>query len=300
MNFSIKQDFNQSNNFLTNGVGSDKTSKRYQPIATSNIIETLTDNGYHVNKIVAPQYRKEENALFNTHLVRLTDLDSLNELKTLKKEVPEILIKNNLNGQASLEIMLGIYRMVCSNGMILGDQFFNYKVAHKGKDFTGRVLNGVIAAHERFNMVKKLISDLKAINLNADELFYYRKDLMSEVIKPMIIESNTKGKVIDVKILSNFNPKRKEDLAHDAWTVFNRYQEYVIRGGIKFEKTIEVKPELKTPSQEMFREVFKENLLAHDLQVKRGTTREVKSINKDKKLNTAIFDHAIKYFNIAA
>lgn len=44
----------------------------------------------------------------------------------------QFVVKNSYDGSSTLQIMLGAYRLVCSNGMIVGKNFFNFSQKHVG------------------------------------------------------------------------------------------------------------------------------------------------------------------------
>ena len=60
-------------------------------------------------------------------------------MKKIKVEVTkedivslQFIVKNSYDGSNSLQISLGAFRLVCSNGMIIGKQFFSYSQRHIG------------------------------------------------------------------------------------------------------------------------------------------------------------------------
>lgn len=45
-----------------------------------------------------------------------------------------LIVKNSYDGSNSLQIILGAFRLVCSNGMIIGKRFFTYSQRHIGSE----------------------------------------------------------------------------------------------------------------------------------------------------------------------
>lgn len=44
----------------------------------------------------------------------------------------QFVVKNSYDGSSTLQIMLGAFRLVCSNGMVVGQSFFNFSQKHVG------------------------------------------------------------------------------------------------------------------------------------------------------------------------
>jgi len=263
----------QTNDYLNNGIGNpNKVSSRYHGIDSNSMIEALQDTGLVIRKIQAPTGRG--NLEFNKHIVRLTTPENIELLnnRSLNIEFPEVVIVNNNNSQGVNQVLLGVYRLVCSNGMILGNSYFESRIRHSSRIIDNTV-EALTAARMQFDRVVDTVNTLKSIQVNKP--MDYREFLEQEVILPMIKSDNER-----LTIRSNFNPQRRDDLSLDAWTILNRYQEYLIKGGIKYTRYID-------------------DQVGH-VKVVNGTTRLVKSKDKEAKLNQLIFNKTLEFFNVAA
>ena len=56
-------------------------------------------------------------------------------------EVPEIILLNSHDGSSSYQMIPGMFRFVCTNGLVCGTSFGEIRVPHKG-DIVGRVIEG--------------------------------------------------------------------------------------------------------------------------------------------------------------
>jgi len=217
---------------------------------------------------------KKKNKPFAKHIVRITHSKYVNRLEG---ERPEIVLENNSAGIGSFKVRLGIFRFICSNGMILGDAFFCKSVVHRGKNFYERVFDAVAEASEHFERVERTIERLKSVELTKDQIMVLRRRIMTQL--EVALE---KGKE-DVEVRLNPNdmarPKRYEDMKNDAWTVINKFQEKVLRGGVRYVK-------------ETFEgEKIKER--------KFNTTRAVKAIDKQIKLNQMVMNLGMEFLQAA-
>lgn len=266
----------ESIDFLLNGARNPKTTTdKFRGVSSQSIIDCYEEAGLVVRDILRPGARNKENLPFNKHIVRLTTPENLEALQNgTKSEIVEIIVVNNNNNRGSISIMMGIFRFICSNGIIAGDKLFNKKVRHDGATMTN-LLNALITAKERMHQVDSVIEKLKSIELCEADRLDFKKMVREKFIVPKLKTGNT----TQVNVTSMLNPVRVEDQRNDAWTTFNRFQEYLIKGGIKYSKLVEVNDELTRTN---------------------GTTREIKGVDSVSKINAAFFDATLEHFNIAA
>lgn len=255
-------------NFL-NALNNPKTtSNKYGTTQTSSVIDIIKDNGFKVRQVLKPNYRKVENAAFNKHALRITKPELMGF-----DDIPEVVFINNNNNRGSAQLLLGIFRMVCMNGMVLGDDIHSQKIRH-GSDFLEELNQGLQVAFKNFDKTKELLSVMKSTHLSNTEISSFKEFLKTEVLYPRLSNKNTQR----IKIDYRFNPLRIEDHGNDLYTVFNRIQEHVIRKGVKYQRIDLVNDELKLVN---------------------STTREVKAIDANVKLNQELMNKTIQYFGIA-
>ena len=61
------------------------------------------------------------------------------------KQVPEIILLNSHDGSSSYQMLPGLFRSVCQNGLICGESFGEVRVPHKG-NVVEKVIEGAQAA----------------------------------------------------------------------------------------------------------------------------------------------------------
>ena len=163
----------------------------------------------------AYEQRNKQNRKVGSHFIRMEHPDfKVTNRKGQTDAVATMNISNSTNGSKPMELDLGAYRQVCSNGAIAHTSYSNARVPHseQGQYSLNEILcdlgirtQGVM---EEFNKLKERdLSPAEAMNLAtqaADARF-------------------GKGHRIDVSQL--LNVVRDEDKGDDVWTVFNRIQE---------------------------------------------------------------------------
>lgn len=158
---------------------------------------------------------KGKNRKVGSHFIRMEHPDfTIKNSKGQAEAVATMSISNSCTGIKPMELDLGAYRQVCSNGLIAHTSYSSKKVPHteKGQYSLQEILCDLgIRTHdvmEEFNKLKeKQLSPKEMMNLAtqaADTRF-------------------GKGHRIDVSQL--LNVVREEDKGEDVWTVFNRIQE---------------------------------------------------------------------------
>lgn len=105
-------------------------SKKYELLQHSTVIFTFRkalENIQHSEKISMIHDGAEMLAVYtikNTQIEIVKD-----DIVSL-----QVVIKNSYNGANTLQMMLGAFRLVCSNGMILGKEFFTFRQKHIGSN----------------------------------------------------------------------------------------------------------------------------------------------------------------------
>ncbi|MBB8619703.1 DUF932 domain-containing protein, partial [Escherichia coli] len=84
------------------------------------------------------------------------------------QEVPEIILLNSHDGSSSYQMIPGIFRFVCTNGLVCGNNFGEIRAPHKG-DIVGQVIEGAYEVLGVFDKVTDNMEAMKEIHLNSDE-----------------------------------------------------------------------------------------------------------------------------------
>lgn len=88
----------------------------------------------------------------------------------------QFVVKNSYNGANALQMMLGAYRLVCTNGMTIGKQFFSYSQKHIGSASgiqIGVIQQKVALLTEQFGKTLPLLQEMSnhALTASSEELF---------------------------------------------------------------------------------------------------------------------------------
>ncbi|MCI4005135.1 DUF945 domain-containing protein, partial [Dickeya dianthicola] len=80
----------------------------------------------------------------------------------------EIVLLNSHDGTSSYQMLAGMFRFVCSNGLVCGDTVADVRVPHKG-DVAGLVIEGAYQVLGGFEQVKESRDLMRGITLDDGE-----------------------------------------------------------------------------------------------------------------------------------
>lgn len=201
-------------------------SSRYTFLPTTDILEILQDEGWVAWKAqqVRARTRSKEHA---KHLIRLRHEDLGTEKFGVGDSFPEMLLINAHNGLGGYTLQGGIFRMVCSNGLVVSEaDFGKVQIRH-----IGFKPEQVQEASRNLVMNSSKIADTIGAWQNIELSDRSRKDFFTDAAK-LRFEDPDEGIIRNIS-----RPRRQEDMKNDLWTCFNVSQENLIRGGFLNETT---------------------------------------------------------------
>ena len=194
-------------------------TEKYDLFESDTIIRNLQEQGFVVRDAIRQKSRHEEDGgvLTSRHLYRLCKKEDFS-----KEEIPELVLVNSHNGSCSLKVYTGFFRLICENGVIAGGEEA-LSIRHMGHTME-EVLASIHGVADNFSNTYGMIDTFKTRLLNGDE------------INQFAIEADKIRPAIGLRKLANpmelVNPRRHEDEGNDLWSVFNRVQENMMKGGL--------------------------------------------------------------------
>jgi len=190
-------------------------SRKYQMIHTKDILEPLDDLGWHCVSAQQRSTRKEEWTDKTYHVLRFR-----NENLRIGDDYLDLVIGNSHNASTSFKIQLGVYRLVCSNGLVVGQNIVSpLSIQHSGLSSVLVSMMAKMYAEMMCRYVEESISQMK--NTLLTESGSKQLALQCAKLKHNEYEVNVNGLLV---------PKRYEDRSTDVWTTFNVIQEHIMAG----------------------------------------------------------------------
>lgn len=202
-----------------------RVSKRYTFIPTSQILTDLDTLGWKVRSITNPRYKSSGKQLHGKHLVRLFNPNIQINAEGDKNFV-EIALYNSSDGTSKFRMEVGIFRMVCSNGLVVKSQDFgSINIRHSGYSFEN-------LKESIDTMVAGLPNVVQKINLFSSRILTSAE--MQKLAQSAYELRNSGRQATEEELQSILAPRRDADKGDNLWVVFNRVQEAVLTGGSTF------------------------------------------------------------------
>ena len=195
-------------------------SQRYAYIPTSTVLTELRKEGFQPFMVTQTRVRDEGKREHTKHMVRLRHASQINA----RSEANEIILLNSHDGTSSYQMLAGMFRFVCSNGLVCGDTVADVRVPHKG-DVAGQVIAGAYEVLHGFDRALESRESMQAITLDAGESEVFARAALSLKYD----DPDKPAPITETQILM---PRRVDDRRPDLWSVFNRTQENLIKGGL--------------------------------------------------------------------
>lgn len=214
-------------------------SERYVQANTATVVSDLDKLGW--KPVQAKQCRQKRNSsgIRSFHMIAFQNpnvkickpiTDSDGNTTEIVDSYPRIILTNSHDGFNSFKFMVGLFRLVCSNGLVVcSDEMVNMSIRHVNYDFeTLRLV--VTNAIEQVPYIVNTMNTMKNTIMSYDD----KKELASAVVKiRKEVDDNEKIDIDEKTITDILMPLRDEDNGDDLWTIFNICQEKLIKGGFK-------------------------------------------------------------------
>lgn len=240
----------------THGPRSD-VSKKYAFVPTTKVLEILSDWNWTPVKVRQSATKDAEKEGYQHHVIRLRQRDAN---PVVQGEVfPEIILKNNHCRSGAFQFCMGLYRLVCSNGLVAGQDFGKFSIPHRG--FAANLVEQAAAqAAATTPLLLTAVTNWQGINLDSFQRMRFAKEAIELKFNP---EEQAYSLAPDMVL----TPRRSADRGTDLWSTFNVVQEHLTKGG----------------------------LYGKDKNGKVRKDRAVNSIDRDLKLNRGLWDLAQRY-----
>jgi uncharacterized protein DUF932 len=240
---------------------SPNVSAKYHFYPTRDIIDALLAENWAVIEAKTASSRSNTPAQYRRHALAFADRDVLKHRNSYD-EIPRIILTNSHDGNAALRMFAGLWRFVCSNGMVVSDGVVqSVRITHSRRTIE-EVVQAAQAFREHTELVGEHINTFKAKILSEAEIREFARCAI--VLRQ---PQNPESVIAPDDILA---VKRADDQGNDLWLTFNRVQEHLLQGGFPIYR--------HTPNGWVER-----------------TARPIKAIDQSRELNTQLWDLAEQF-----
>lgn len=195
-------------------------SQRYAYIPTATVLTELRKEGFQPFMVTQTRTRHEDRRDYTKHMIRLRHASQINA----RGEANEIILLNSHDGTSSYQMLAGMFRFVCSNGLVCGDTVADVRVPHKG-DVAGQVIEGAYQVLHGFDRALESRESMQAITLDEGEAEVFAR-------AALLLKYDDPDKPAPITESQILMPRRFDDRRPDLWSVFNRTQENLTKGGL--------------------------------------------------------------------
>ncbi|MGU7843786.1 DUF932 domain-containing protein [Burkholderia sp. AW33-5] len=196
-------------------------SERYTYIPTIAVLDGLRKEGFEPFFVCQTRVRDEGKREHTKHMIRLRHANQINGA-----EANEIILLNSHDGTSSYQMIAGMFRFVCKNGMVCGETLADVRVPHKG-NIVDNVIQGANDVLDGFDLIREQKEGMQAVTLKPEEQALLAEAALSLKYEP---SADVPAPITPDQLL---RARRIEDRNDDLWTTFNRIQENMIRGGLR-------------------------------------------------------------------
>ncbi len=210
-----------------NHIVSSNLTNKYVHIPTDTIVDDMEKLGWFPYNVKTVKARKK-NAQTAKHLIQFFNPNIVINNEEGKADLyPNLLLINSHDGSTAVRFEMGVFRMVCENGLVIKSKDFGgFKMKHMGYTFEDlrvhinnmvKELPTVVANLNKFSQVEMTPEQQHEFAIKAVEArFGEDKQLTDEDIKGLLIA------------------ERKEDVGDTCWLIMNRVQEKLTNGGFSY------------------------------------------------------------------
>lgn len=230
---SIRNDSGLTNDALARHVPSvfvdspfSGVSSRYGFVPTGEVVDGLRSAG------LVPVYagqsltRIEGKRDYTRHVLRFRP----DYAPTIVGEaLPEVVLLNSHDGSSGFKMWLGMFRMVCANGLIVSDKAMGAVSIPHRSNAVEHARRQSLELIERVSGLSLQIETFKAIELSDGEMFQLAEHAAA------IRWGSERPAGLNARDL--LTPRRFEDSRRNLWAVLNTIQENLTKGGVNLNRT---------------------------------------------------------------
>ena len=196
-------------------------SERYTFVPTARIVDGLREHDWVPVAVEEQRIRLEARRGFQKHMIRFRRAE---QMETLDEWNVELVLLNSHDRGCAYQLHAGIYRRVCSNGLVLSEGSFEaIQFRHSGLE-TDEVVQASFRLLEYVPRVGELVQRFRARTLDCRESFALARQAL------LLRYPSVEEAPIDAETL--LKARRPEDEGTDLWRSLNRIQESLTRGGV--------------------------------------------------------------------
>ena len=230
------------NRMVTSEIQKLGLSKHYSFVPTTKVVNDLRAMGWECVDAKQVKARKKSTNGYQKHMLTFEHPDyKVDQVKEVEledgttetqiqpaEEYPQLLLTNSHDGGNAFTLSAGIFRLVCSNGLVIkSEDYGTARLVHKGYSFDAvqDMVNDFVATIDE---TLTRITAMKKVELTKAQQIEFAKQA---ALLRFTAKSYNEDNIEDVVQIDDIlHAERKEDKGNGLWEVYNRVQESLVKG----------------------------------------------------------------------
>lgn len=202
-----------------------RVSEKYTFIPTIDVLDALRAEGFTPVRAAQSKTRIEGKGDFTKHMIRMR----YGDCKSVGDEVPEIVLVNSHDRSSGFQLSAGIFRLVCSNGMVVKSASFgDVSVRHSGS-ISAEVVSGTFELAHKMPEIMEAVQQFKSLPMTATQ----QQEFARKAVRLRYKDNEAGNSNAPFPFENLLSTHRREDAESTLWTTFNKVQENMMRGGLR-------------------------------------------------------------------
>ena len=201
----------------------DRLTEKYGFVPTIEVVEAMEHEGWFPVSVRQSAVRDITRQGFQRHLVRFRQENPAQ----VGDAVIELVLLNSHDGSSSFQLDLGLFRLVCRNGMITPISEADGLRFRHGKAVVDSVIEGVYDLVDESPKLAERFDRFNSITLDRDEQDLYARTALALRYGE---DWEQTAAVLPSAVLG---ARRTHDVGDSLWLTMNRVQENLLRGGVR-------------------------------------------------------------------
>lgn len=202
-------------------------SPKYEFTPTFEVIEHLQNMGYLLTGVKQSKSGVDLRKNWGIHITRFQHPDLyIKNPEGLIEARPEIVLINSHDGTRPIQFEMGLFRLVCENGLVVKDQDMgSFRERHTKLNFQG--VKDLIS--EKVDGLQKVVSKISQWNMKE----MTDKERYNFAVEALALRLSSDRQPEQYEIMDILQPKRQADEGKTLWNTMNILQENLIKGGFQ-------------------------------------------------------------------
>lgn len=203
-----------------------KLSSRYTFLPTIDVVQELQAHGFSPVSVKQSRSKSPEGSLTTAHEIRFRHADYLGPIAD---KTPEVVLTNSHDGGTRFRLTAGLYRLVCSNGLVVCDMDLGAVIVrHTGNEDTRkRILESTFQVAEFAGRALRKANEWEQIPVTVEQQ-------LAIAARAVELKGNVNVKPAQLLESRRVADDADEEGARNLWVAFNTIQENLVRGGLGY------------------------------------------------------------------